>query len=79
MKRIYNKVEDYLWDDGFVKAVLCHSPLSSLYIDEAENAHQSPIMDEACNVLLAENTDLQVLPEDECLLLKNRIFKTIGL
>ncbi len=79
MKRIYNKVEDYLWDDGFVKAVLCHSPLSSFYFDKVENAHGSQIMKEACEILLMENSEVQALHENECIFLKKRIFKTLGL
>ena len=79
MKRVYRKVEDYLWDDGFVKAVLCHSPLSSFCFDEVENAHNSQIMKEACEILLMENSEVQSLHENECTSLKKRIFKTIGL
>lgn len=81
MKKEYNRVEDFLWDDGFVKAVLCHSLLSSSYLEKlkVENAHSFKIMNEASRVLLAKNTDVQALQEDECLCLKQRIFNTLGL
>ncbi len=79
--RVYNRVEDFLMDDEFIRAVLCHSPLSESYWEERKGMNKdcSALYEEARQILLAENPVITVLTEDECVRLKERIYVTLGI
>lgn len=79
--RVYNRVEDFLMDDEFIRAILCHFPYSESYWEERREMNKdcSVAYEKARQILLAENPTVTVLTEDECLRLKERIFMTLGM
>ncbi len=75
---MYNRVEDFLKDDAFVKCILEEeTDQYSVLFNERAESHLA--LEEAKQVLLAAEaieTDFSAL---ECQQLKSRIFETLGL
>lgn len=76
---MYNKVEDFLKDDQFIKYVLNEAPESALYWKEILGEHSEllKVFEEAKFILLAPEDvkiDLESSEKDE---LKQRIFATL--
>lgn len=81
IRKVYNRVEDFLKDDKFIRAVLCHSSLSADYLRKLkeENEGCAESYEEAMQILLAEKVDRPILTDEECRELKIRIFKTLAI
>lgn len=80
IKKVYKKVEDFLRDDEFIKTVLSSSSLSVPYLEKLrkENSGCNGLINVAISILRAELPEVSALTEQECKILKDRIFLTLG-
>ena len=75
------KLEDFLMDDEFIQNVLSCSSLSVSYLDKLKAMCYGcrGLIDTAVSVLRADSKELSSLTDMECMILKERIFKSIGI
>ena len=80
IKKVYKKVEDFLRDDEFIKTVLSSSSLSVPYLEKLrkENSGCSSLINIAISILKSEVLEVSALTDGECILLKERIFRSLG-
>ena len=80
VKKVYKKVEDFLRDDEFIKTVLSSSSLSVPYLEKLrkENCGCNGLINVAISILRAEVLEVSALTDGECVLLKERIFRSLG-
>ncbi|MCD7926723.1 hypothetical protein [Bacteroidaceae bacterium] len=80
-KKVYNRVEDFLKDDDFIKYVLDAAPETASHWEELleEHTEQLKVFEEAKMVLLAsENMEYMMSPSEQGEL-KQRIFATLNI
>ncbi len=75
---MYNKLEDYLTDDTFIKYVL-DGEANKWQELSLGNIQYRDIYDEAIQILLASESVEVCLNNSECNELKNRIFDSLAL
>lgn len=77
--KVYNKVEDFLKDDDFIRYVLDAAPETALYWERLLQGHAEllKVFKEAESVLLGSGDNTEVMSSMEESELKQRIFTTL--
>lgn len=75
----YNKVEDFLRDDSFIRNILAGSSISDKYVSDIRKKNEGceKMIDEAVSILTCNNE--KRLTDVECKFMKERIWNTLHL
>ena len=80
IKKVY-KLEDFLMDDEFIQNVLSGSSISVPYLEKLKTMCRGcrGLIDTAVSVLRTDSKELSSLTNMECMILKERIYKSLGI